>query len=145
MDRQGNIPGISLCIQARRSPVIKDTFATSTRLSSCIKTWAMPRDREYYGAVMYEDYADIENYCLQSGLGASIHLLRPLYPRWRHQLVANGVNRVSMFDTLASNLMIEFIRDAMPRPDQDRKAMHDHRNLLWATGAPMLRERGWKV
>lgn len=46
--------------------------------------------------------------------------------------------------TLASNLMVAFIRDAMPKRLQDRRAMHAHRNLLYAQGAPMLGERGWK-
>jgi hypothetical protein len=94
---------------------------------------------------MSEDYSDIEDFILcWTAAGSSIHLMRPLFPRWRQQLIENGVERVSVFDTLGSNLMIHFIRDAMPKPAQDRAAMHDHRNLLWAVGAPMLRERGWK-
>lgn len=91
-----------------------------------------------------EDYSDIEEYVRQSGAAPSIERFRPQFPSWHDQLTANGVGRVSVSDTLASDLMIHFIHNAMARKDQDRVAMHHHRNLLWAIRAPMLRERGWK-
>jgi hypothetical protein len=91
-----------------------------------------------------ENYIDIEAYIRQSGAAPSLGLMRPLFPRWRRQLRENGVERVSVYDTLSSNLMTGFIWDAASPSVQDRKAMHDHRNLQWAVGTPMLRERGWK-
>ena len=96
-------------------------------------------------AMSHQDYGDIEDYVLRwSAAGPSIDLLRPYFPRWRRQLLASGVERVSVFDTLASDLMIAFIQNAAPKSAQDPAAMHDHRNLLYEVGAPMLRERGWK-
>jgi hypothetical protein len=92
---------------------------------------------------MTQEYSDIEACILTSGAAPSIGLMRPLFPRWRHQLLENGVDKVSMYDTLSSNLMIGFIWDAS-KSEHDPKAMHEHRNLTWAVGAPMLRERGWK-
>ena len=93
-----------------------------------------------------DDYLDIEEYILRwSAAGPSIGHLRPLFPRWREQLLANGVERVSVFDAVASNLMIAFTQNATPKAHQNRAAMHDHRNLLYAQGVPMLRGRGWKV
>jgi hypothetical protein len=92
-----------------------------------------------------EDYSDIEDYILRwTAAGSSIHLLRPYFPRWRQQLRQSGVDRVSVFDTLASDLMIAFIQNATPKSAQNRAAMHDHRNLLCTVGTPMLRGRGWK-
>ncbi len=92
-----------------------------------------------------EGYSDIEDYILRwTAAGPSLHLLRPYSPRWRQQLRQNGVERVSVFDTVPSNPMIAFIQNAMRKSAQDRMAMHDHRNLLYAVGAPMLRGRGWK-
>ena len=90
-----------------------------------------------------DDFRDLEDYVLRSGAAPSLGLLRPYFPRWRRQLLANGVVRASR-DTLASDLMIGFIWDAMPTSAQNRSAMHDHRNLLCRLGAPMLRQRGWK-
>jgi hypothetical protein len=92
-----------------------------------------------------EDYSDIEDFILRwTAAGTSIHLMRPFIPRWRRQLLENGVERVSVFNTLASDLMIASIQNATPGQCQDKKAMHEHRNLLYAVGAPMLRGRGWK-
>jgi hypothetical protein len=51
-----------------------------------------------------DDLRDIEDYVLCSGAAPSLlRLLRPCFPRWRRQLLANGVLRVSMSDTLASS------------------------------------------
>ena len=91
-----------------------------------------------------EDYSDIEKYVLNSGAAPSVDLLRLYFPRWRRQLIENGVERVSILDPLASNLVSGFIHDAMPKAEQDRSAMHEHRNVLWAQGTRMLHDRGWK-
>jgi hypothetical protein len=94
---------------------------------------------------MNDDYSDIEVFILQwTAAGPSIELLCPHFGRWRHQLLENGIEKVSVYDALAGNLMVAFIRDAMPRTLHNRQAMHDHRNLLYVQGAPMLRKRGWK-
>lgn len=92
----------------------------------------------------YGDFNDIEDYILQSSAAPSIDLIRPHFPRWRRQLLENGIERVSVSDTAASDLMILFIQNAMPKPDQNGAAVHDHRNLLNKVGVPMLRKRGWK-
>lgn len=93
-----------------------------------------------------DDYRDIEDYILRwTAAGPSIGHLRPLFPRWRLQLLANGIERVSVFDAVASNLMIAFIQNATPKAHQNRASMHDHRNLLYTQGVPMLRGRGWKL
>ena len=91
---------------------------------------------------MAEDYSDIEQYILHSAAAPSIAVLRPRFPRWRRRLLANGIERVSISDALASNIMVLLIRDALAKPD--RAGTHEHRNLLWKQGAPMLGERGWK-
>jgi hypothetical protein len=91
---------------------------------------------------MADDYRDIEQYILHSGAAPSIAILRPRFPQWRRRLLANGIERVSIFDALASNIMVLLVRDAVAKPD--RAGTHDHRNLLWRQGAPMLRKRGWK-
>ena len=93
-----------------------------------------------------DDYSDIEDYILRwTAAGPSIGALRPHFPKWRRQLLANGVERVSVFDARASNLMIAFIHNATPKSAQNRTTMHEHRNLLYAQGVPMLRGRGWKI
>ena len=95
---------------------------------------------------MSEDFSDIENFVLSPwGPATAVDKLRPLYSKCRRWLGANGVERLSVHDALGANLMTEFIRDHMPKAEWDHAASHDHRNLLWAQGAPMLRGRGWKA
>ncbi len=98
------------------------------------------------GSDLDPEYNDIENYILQwTPAGTSIELMRPHFPSWRRRLRESGVEKVSVNDAVASNLMVHFIREAAPRSVQDRHAMHEHRNLLWAQGVPMFRGRGWKI
>lgn len=95
-----------------------------------------------------DDYGDIEHFVVHwTAAAGSVGLMRPHFPSWRRQLRENGVDKVTIFDARAANLMTLFINNAKPGPKsvQERKAMHTHRNLIWAQGVPMLRQRGWKM
>ena len=92
-----------------------------------------------------DDYSDIEDFMHSAwGVPTAVNELRPLYPKLRRLLRANGVENLSVFDALAANLVTEFIRDHKPDCERDRAASHDHRNLLSAQGAATFRTRGWK-
>src|SRR5580700_9431113 len=96
-------------------------------------------------AMTHEDCDDIESYIVRwSSAGPSIDLLRPYFPRWRQQLFRERSRASFGLRHTCQQPHDWVIQDAMPNVEQNRSAMHDHRNLLWAVGAPMLRERGWK-
>jgi hypothetical protein len=90
----------------------------------------------YDVVVSDDDYSDIELCVLRSGAGPAIHALRPMFPRWRHHLLANGVERVSKYDAKASNIMTLLI--------VGQKGGHNLRNILSRQGAPTFQARGWK-
>ena len=92
-----------------------------------------------------DDYKDIEAYLYRSGLiGQSVANMRPFFPRWRRQLLKNGIDRISLHDARANNLMTLFVNEAMPLEHQDKEKMHNLRNIIYAQDIPIMRDRGWK-
>jgi len=91
-----------------------------------------------------DNFGDLEYYVLHSAVAAAIEQLRPDFPRWRGHLLKNGIERVSIQDAKASNLMTDLIKNAMPKSEQDQAAMHNNRNILSRQGAPTFEKRGWK-
>ena len=92
-----------------------------------------------------DDYKDIEAWLYWSGLiGPSVVDMRPSFPRWRRRLLKNGINRISLHDARANNLMTLLVNEAMPPEHQDKEKMHHLRNIIYAQDIPMMRDRGWK-
>jgi hypothetical protein len=80
-----------------------------------------------------DDYADIEDYILHSAAAPSLGALRPHFPRWREHLILQGVPRVTLADTNASNTMIDLLYEAMPKRKRDAAKEHAHRDHIALT------------
>lgn len=78
-----------------------------------------------------DDFADLESYILHTPAAPSLDAMRPLFPRWRRYLRSQGVERVTLLDTNASNIMIQLIMEAIPERNGAKE--HMQRNLIALT------------
>ena len=77
--------------------------------------------------------------CAQALRRFSLEHVRPDFPRGRRHVLENGVERVSMYDGKACNLMVLVVKGTAPRATQDQKGLHNVRNIR----AGMERLRSW--
>lgn len=103
-----------------------------------------------------DDYSDMVRAILHSGAGPSLEKLRPHFPVWRKQMVANGFPRVPPpmsssgdRDDMATNMFSLLVKQAsepkLRRQEANASQEHNLRNMLSYMRIPMFWRRGrWK-